>query len=267
MFSVVIALYNKEKSVKDTINSVLAQTFPEFEIVVVNDGSTDNSASLVEAINDSRIRVIHKKNEGVSAARNRGIKEAKYPWIAFLDGDDLWKNNHLEEVSKMMKTYPDKKAFATSFEYSDKRQFFKHQRSSDIFIIKNYFQEAIKESLMWTSIVVINKECFTKVGAFHLKLNRGEDIDMWAKIARKYFIVKSTTVTGVYKVDSENKLTNKRSRLNNSFLSVISLKGLNGFERIYFKKMLINRLKMNIKHLHVKETIFLLGKHNFELLK
>jgi len=90
MFSVVIPLYNKERSVKNTIESVLNQTFQDFEVIVVNDGSTDNSLEVVKSFNDERIRIINQKNSGVSSARNRGIKEAKYEWIAFLDADDLW---------------------------------------------------------------------------------------------------------------------------------------------------------------------------------
>ena len=92
MISVVIPLYNKEKQIKRTLQSVLTQTFQDFEIVIVNDGSTDNSTIEVEKIKDSRIRLIHQENAGVSAARNKGIEEAKYELIAFLDADDEWKS-------------------------------------------------------------------------------------------------------------------------------------------------------------------------------
>mgnify|MGYP000079277661 CR=1 FL=1 len=81
--SVVIPLYNKEKYVKRAINSVLNQTYQEFEIIVINDGSSDNSEAKVKEINDNRIKLITQENAGVSAARNRGIKEAKYELIAF----------------------------------------------------------------------------------------------------------------------------------------------------------------------------------------
>ena len=87
MISVVIPLYNKEKQIRKTLQSVLTQTFQDFEIVVVNDGSTDNSAIEVEKVKDPRIRLIHQQNAGVSAARNKGIEEARYELIAFLDAD------------------------------------------------------------------------------------------------------------------------------------------------------------------------------------
>lgn len=86
MFSVVIPLYNKELSIGNTIQSVLDQTCQDFEIIVVNDGSTDNSAAVVEAIEDDRIRLIHQENQGVSAARNRGIEETRGEWVAFWMG-------------------------------------------------------------------------------------------------------------------------------------------------------------------------------------
>ena len=96
MISVVIPLYNKEKQVAHTLQSVLRQTFQDFEIVIVDDGSTDHSVEEVEKVRDTRIRLVHQQNAGVSAARNRGISEAKYDLIAFLDADDEWKPEYLE---------------------------------------------------------------------------------------------------------------------------------------------------------------------------
>src|SRR5690554_3840739 len=107
MISVVIPLYNKEKSIMNTIQSVLNQTFQDFEIVVINDGSTDKSAEIVEHIKDFRIRLVHQENQGVSAARNRGIKEAKYDWVAFLDGDDWWSDDFLTVLNDLQIKYPD----------------------------------------------------------------------------------------------------------------------------------------------------------------
>src|SRR5699024_6424946 len=101
MFSIVIPLYNKELSITNTLQSVLNQTFTDFEVVIVNDGSTDNSVEKVEAFNDPRIRLIHQANAGVSAARNKGIEEANYDWISFLDADDLWMENHLSILKNM----------------------------------------------------------------------------------------------------------------------------------------------------------------------
>lgn len=267
MFSVVIPLYNKELSIKNTIQSVLNQTIQDFEIIIVNDGSTDGSIAIVEEFTDSRIKLVHQVNQGVSAARNKGIKEARYQWIAFLDGDDLWRMDHLNEIMKMMKFYPNEKIYATSFEYSDKRQIFRYERFSEISKIEDYFKEALKEVLIWTGIVVVNKKCFDKVGNFRTELSRGEDRDMWARLAKEYRIIKSVKITCIYNVDSENKLTAGRSNLDDSILSVISLTELSGSERAFYKKLLTVRIKSNIKNYHFKETLCLLIKHNIELFR
>ena len=105
-FSIVIPLYNKEKAIVATLQSVLAQTYTDYEIIVVDDGSKDNSLKVAKSVNDSRINVIHKENGGVSSARNRGIREAKGDYIALLDGDDLWKPTFLEEQVKLIHDFP-----------------------------------------------------------------------------------------------------------------------------------------------------------------
>lgn len=242
MFTVVIPLYNKELSIENTIDSVLNQTYQNFEVIVVNDGSTDNSAGVVEAINDDRIKLIHQKNQGVSAARNCGIKAASKEWIAFLDGDDLWEANHLEEIIKMMIAFPDEKVYVTTFEISDEREMFKHPRKNSIFKIEDYFKEAISESLIWTSVVVINKECFNKVGDFNIKLNRGEDLDLWARLAREYQIIKSSLITAIYKVDAENR-TSLSKKLEETHVYYFDFDSIhNDFEKDYYKAILLNRL-------------------------
>lgn len=267
MFSVVIPLYNKELSIRNTLLSVLKQSYQNFEILVVNDGSIDGSIDAVKTINDERIRLINQENQGVSAARNRGIKEANYEWIAFLDGDDLWESNHLEEIVKMMKVFPENKIYVTSFEFSDKRKMFKHERNNPIFKIDNYFKEAIKENLLWTSIVVVHAQCFIDVGDFNINLNRGEDLDLWARLAKRYSIVKSTKITAIYNIDDIFSLTKSKSIYEKSILSIIDLRNKTEFERAYLKKMLINRIKLDIKTLDIKDLLRILIKHNIELLK
>ncbi|QYS89019.1 glycosyltransferase family 2 protein [Flavobacterium davisii] len=90
-FSVIIPLYNKENYIYNTLTSVIDQSYSNFEIIIVNDGSTDKSLEIIQNINDSRIRIFNQQNKGVSSARNLGIKNAKGTLIAFLDADDLWK--------------------------------------------------------------------------------------------------------------------------------------------------------------------------------
>lgn len=242
MFSVVIPLYNKELSIKNTIQSVLNQSYQNFEILIINDGSVDGSVDVVKNIKDERIRLIHQNNQGVSSARNKGIQEAKYEWIAFLDGDDLWESNHLEEIVKMMNIYPTEKVYVTSFEYSDHRRVYKHKRNNSIFKIENYFKEAMNEDLLWTSIVVVSKDCFKEVGFFNINYNRGEDLDLWSRFAKKFNIVKSIEITAIYRIDAENR-TNLSKNLeachyyNYEFNDSLSMD-----EFKYYKNFLLKRI-------------------------
>lgn len=247
MFSIVIPLYNKELSIESTIQSVLNQTYQNYEIIVVNDGSSDSGAKVVQNINDNRIRMIHQKNQGVSAARNRGIMEANNDWIAFLDGDDLWKKNHLEEILRMMAAFPMDKVHVTSFEYSDKRKLFKHSRSNSIFKIENYFKEALKEALIWTSIIVVHKSCFKETGCFDIGLNRGEDTDLWVRLASNFDIIKSSVNTAVYRIDAENRTTLSKD-LDSTYIYHIGLNEIIDLEkRKYFEEMIANRLYQYIR--------------------
>lgn len=105
--SIIIPLYNKGKVIKRTVNSVLSQTYKDFELVIVNDGSTDNSAEIVKEISDERIRLIQQKNAGPSAARNTGVKNAQTDWIVFLDGDDELLPDALEHFNELRNNFKD----------------------------------------------------------------------------------------------------------------------------------------------------------------
>lgn len=265
MFSVVIPLYNKELSIQNTIQSVLEQTYQEFEIIVVDDGSTDNSAERVREISDSRVKLVQQKNQGVSAARNKGIQEARHEWIALLDGDDLWKHNHLEEILRMMHEFPDEKVYVTSFKYSNNQAMYEHNRPSSIFKIKNYFKEALKEKLVWTSIVVINKECFDKVGMFNEGLSYGEDLDLWARLARCFTIVKSSNITAIYRIEAENR-SNKSFDIKKSRVYHLNLSNIEDRDEYkYYKRSIINSLRGYLRKKRLKEFLLLLKKHNKDI--
>ena len=106
LFSVVIPLYNKRDYIKETIESVLLQTYTDFEIIVVNDSSTDDSLAIVQSFNDSRIRIYTKPNGGVSDTRNYGLKKALGEYICFLDADDLWTSEYLYNLHCIILKYP-----------------------------------------------------------------------------------------------------------------------------------------------------------------
>ena len=117
MISVVIPLYNKEHYIATTLQTILAQTYQDYEVVIVDDGSTDGSVNAVERLCDSRLRLVRQNNAGVSVARNRGIEEARGELIAFLDADDEWKPDYLATQMMLVEMYPQCDVFATNYEF------------------------------------------------------------------------------------------------------------------------------------------------------
>jgi len=184
MFSVVIPLYNKELSIRNTIQSVLDQTCQDFEIVVVNDGSTDNSAAVVEAIEDDRIRLIHQKNQGVSAARNRGIEEARCEWVAFLDADDLWEPDHVAEFRRQIESHPDATWLFSGFLVDNGRKVVE-QIFHDEGVLENVFDAILQGAVIHTSTVCVKRALFFTYDAlwFTRGLRGSEDREVWYKLS------------------------------------------------------------------------------------
>ncbi len=188
--SVVIPLYNKEKYIKRAIDSVRSQTHQCFELIVVNDGSTDSSLAKAEGIKDERIRIIDQENSGESAARNRGIEEAKNDLIAFLDADDQWEPQCLENLVRAAEKYPDVKMIGVAHKIiSPEGEMiypeFKYVPEKEG-IIENYFKAALEWHPICASSVIIRKEVFDKLGGFTVGMQYGGDSFMWAKIALNY---------------------------------------------------------------------------------
>ncbi|QQT53189.1 glycosyltransferase family 2 protein [Sphingobacterium multivorum] len=264
MFSVVIPLYNKEISINKTLESVLGQTFSNFEVVLVNDGSTDGSLGVARSISDSRIRIIDQQNGGVSSARNKGIEEASYEWIVFLDADDLWKPNHLETINNMIIKFPDDDVFCTSFIRSTES--LPVEQDGTISIIEDYFEEAIKYHFFWTSVTAIKKSVFSDIGVFNERLSRGEDLDLWARIGKKYRFIRSKEVTAIYVQDSDNKLSFTKTSLNKSILNNISFDGLNKSQKAYFKRLIFRKIRSCALKGDLGVLMKLILKYNVNLL-
>lgn len=221
MFSIVIPVFNKEKYVGRAISSVLNQTFSEFELIIIDDGSTDNSMCIIEQFKDSRIKIISKENEGVSTARNVGIKNAKYEYIAFLDADDVWNPNFLKIVYKLIQDFPEAGAYYTNYKIvkKEKKQNdqFKINKDYKCILINDYFLFAIKDKPMWTSCVVVKKHVLNDIGGFPQNITRGEDIYLWTKIALKYKIAYTNYIGAYYYKNVPNSLTKKKFSLEKNF--------------------------------------------------
>jgi Glycosyltransferases involved in cell wall biogenesis len=204
MISIVIPLYNKEKQIQNTLKSVFNQTFQDFEIVIVNDGSTDHSVEVVKQINNSRIRLIEQTNQGVSAARNTGIKEAKYDYIALVDADDEWKPTYLETQLDLINSFPECSVFACAYEFRRGEKTIQLILNRIPFegekgILSNYFEVAsCSHPPLWTSAVVAKKEAFLSIGGFPVGIKSGEDLLTWARLAVKYKIAYSLKNLAVF---------------------------------------------------------------------
>jgi len=190
LISIVIPLYNKERFIKETLDSVFNQSFTDYEIIIVNDGSTDSSVFIVNAIDDQRITVLSNQNKGVSYARNFGISKANSDLIALLDGDDLWEQNHLENLYNLYEKFPDCGLYATAYN----KKYFNGEKikasynglAKEYFgIIEDYFSASIKDGIAWTSAVLIPMKTFRKVGVFDEEMRSGQDTDLWIRIALK----------------------------------------------------------------------------------
>lgn len=215
MISVVIPLYNKEQSIASTLQTVLTQTYQDFEIVIIDDGSTDYSVDEVRKVTDPRIRLIHQNNMGVSAARNRGIKEAKGEYIAFLDADDEWKPEYLKAQYELTQKYPECSVFACNYEFKDTQGKMKHTIirklpfEGEDGILSNYFVVASRSHPpLWTSAVMVRKNVIQSIEGFPAGLISGEDLLTWARLAVKYKIAFSTNVYAQYKILANSQSKN-----------------------------------------------------------
>ncbi len=209
MITVVIPLYNKERSILDTVHSVLAQTYKDFELVIVNDGSTDSSLHIVQAIDDVRVVIVNKENGGVSSARNTGILAAKTNYIAFLDGDDIWHPEHLRILagSMMMLDNDEVGGVGSSFYKSNSKQFdgskFKRE---DTVIIDDYFSFMSSSAPRFnSSTLMVKKDKVLETGLFDEQLKYGEDVDFWYRLFSKYKLIYNKAVTTIYFIGAENR--------------------------------------------------------------
>lgn len=209
--SVVIPLYNKAQYIQRALDSVLQQTVQTFEIIVVDDGSTDGGSEIVRMNTDPRIRLLQQKNAGVSVARNRGIATAQADLIAFLDADDAWKPAFLATVQRLRDRFPEAGIYATSYMIGKTKDLWVQPKIASIpntpweGIIPNYFKASLDEPPFFTSSVAIPKGILADIGGFPIGVHRSEDLDVWLRVALKYPIAFSTVPQAIYFQDTTER--------------------------------------------------------------
>lgn len=190
--SVVIPLYNKERYVMRTLESVFAQTYQPLEIIVVDDGSTDGGPRVVQSLVDPRIRLIRQANAGAAEARNTGIREVHGDWIAFLDADDVWKSDNLESHVELLCRNPDVQWSAGLYDrrYPDGRLIKRMLPDKlSIMIEDGLVQNVLPffcQTFLCTITIVVRKEVFEDIGYFDGNLRTAEDLDMWLRLSLKH---------------------------------------------------------------------------------
>lgn len=240
MISVIIPLYNKKQYIYDTICCVLNQDFEEFELVIIDDGSTDGSCEVVKTIKDSRIKIYSKSNGGVSSARNMGVEKAIYDYVAFLDADDFWSPNHLSTLVGLINEFKDiSDYFVTNFSrrFPDDKLVV-NRFDLDYGLVGNYFKSVLKGAVIHTSCVCVSKKAFIEVGGFDVRMSRGEDLDLWIRLALRYRLAYSNVVTEIYTINAANN-SGKKVSVKKSVVFYLDFRDISDkYHFIYYIKML-----------------------------
>lgn len=194
-FSVIIPLYNKAPYVRKTVESVLGQTFTDYELIIIDNGSTDDSSKIVAGFTDSRIRIVRlEENVGVSNARNKGVSLSTAPYITFLDADDWWEPTFLEEMARLIERHPNAGIYGTGY-YIVKNS---KKRVAPIGVDEDFLEGEINYCHVYaktlcmplTSITVsMPRAVFDEMEGFKPHLKLGEDFDLWVRIALKHKVV------------------------------------------------------------------------------
>lgn len=218
-FSVVVTVFNKEDYIFKTLQSVCEQRFSDFELLVINDGSTDNSLAEIEKTEHKNLRIISTENQGVSAARNTGIENSKGNYIALLDGDDLWHPLHLETLAKAISEHPDEIVFSNASQClsNGKLKKYNYAVGSEIPAVYNYFEASTKSSILNSSSVAFKTSLYKSIGGFNTAYSNYEDIEYWFRMGLNYHVVFTNTITVTIR-DVKSSLSKSIFSLQNYYL-------------------------------------------------
>lgn len=189
LISVIIPLYNSEKTIRETIESVLNQTFSDFEVILINDGSQDSTLDIVSSIQDSRLKIFSYPNAGISTSRNRGISYTSGEFIAFLDHDDLWTPDKLESQLKALQENPQAAVAYSWNNFIDESSQFIRKGARTSVTGSAYEKLLVSNFLETASNPLIRKEALIQVGGFDESVSGPEDWDLFVRLAAHYHFV------------------------------------------------------------------------------
>lgn len=213
-FSVIIPVYNKEKFIEKTLESVLNQTFTDFEVIVINDCSTDGSLEKVRKFIFENLKIIqHDKNRGLSATRNTGIKNSNGVVMAFLDADDTWDSGYLEKIHSLHIEFPEAKLLATNYtDVIDQNVMITPKNfyiplENDI-IVEDFFKINCSKPIYFPGSFCVFKSVFETIGLYDEAITFAEDVDFNIRANSKYKLAYSPKSFVKYTQFSENQITN-----------------------------------------------------------
>lgn len=211
-FSVIVPVYNKAPYVEKALKSVLSQTFSDYELIVVNDGSTDNSLSVIrDTLFGVSSIIINQDNAGVSVARNRGVNSSSGEYLCFLDADDWWEPNFLERMNTFVDEYPEAQLFASNYYYvKNGKRLVKLNIPTGYINYCQVYSEHLCQPV-WTGAVCLSRKMFDEYGGFKPNLTLGEDFDLWIRIALKYKVVFLNETLSNYNQDADIKYRGTRT--------------------------------------------------------
>lgn len=220
MISVIIPAYNAEKTIKKTIESVFNQTFTNFELIIINDGSTDSTLDVVSNLKDYRIKVFSHANSGPNRTRNRGISQASGEYISFLDADDLWTPDKLEAQLKALQANPEAAVAYSWTNWIDEAGQYLHKGSYSRATGDVYLQLLLLDFIGSGSNPLICARALAEVGGFDETLVAGQDWDMWLRLAARYQFAVVTSPKVLYR-KSLNSWSSNFARREVGFRQVI----------------------------------------------
>jgi len=235
MFSVIIPTYNRLNLLKRAVNSVLDQSFKDFEIIIVDDCSTDGTWEWLKSIKDKKIRVYRNNyNSGRSFSRNFGADKSNYDFLCFLDDDDEWLPSHLINFHELFKKHPNLKLafsgyYKTNGDKKKKAAFSNINTTEQLIILKDFYANNYQDVMMLPSCGVIKKTIFLQNGRFNTNIRNGygEDIELFTKVALIYKIGFTNRYTVLYFT-----LSNERKLINNTLISdIIDLNQFKEYEK------------------------------------
>jgi len=208
--SVVIPLYNKQGQIARTLESVLAQTVRDIEVVVVDDGSTDGGPAVAAACGDPRVRLHRQANAGVSAARNQGVALARCPLVAFVDADDAWYPDHLERLWRLRLVYPAAVAWAANYEIVEaggrRTPGVRPETGPPLLLTpENFYRIALRGSPVCSSAVMVDKGALLAAGGFPVGVRLGEDLDTWIRLLFRGPIAFDPRPSACYHADGDDR--------------------------------------------------------------